>query len=398
MTVAATRPGDGDERVPEILIERARSLIPVLRQRSAQATAERKLPQETIDDFRRLGLTRCLQPAMFGGFGSDYRVFSKMLRVLAHGCGSSAWVAAVHTEHSWVVGQFPEAAQHAVWDENPDAVASASFMVGNTAEPAAGGHRLSGRWGFASGVDHAQWMLLMASVNSSGTPEPRIFLLPIDQVEIVDDWHVLGLCGTGSKTVVVKDKIVPAAFSVSIHELKTGTAPGASVHKDNPMYRMPRNMVALFSLSTVNVGLAERAVAEFVGFTRERQSRGVRVANLEAMQLMVAEATAQAETAALIGDHTLDRALTLVESRQDITAEDVAWSRRNASYSTQLAHSAVKLIFEAAGGSALYDKHPLQEIFRDAMAASAHLSLTWHRAAPPYGQIRLGMPVAFDSL
>jgi len=398
MTVAATRPGDGDERVPEILIERARSLIPVLRQRSAQATAERKLPQETIDDFRRLGLTRCLQPAMFGGFGSDYRVFSKMLRVLAHGCGSSAWVAAVHTEHSWVVGQFPEAAQHAVWDENPDAVASASFMVGNTAEPAAGGHRLSGRWGFASGVDHAQWMLLMASVNSSGTPEPRMFLLPIGQVEIVDDWHVLGLCGTGSKTVVVKDKIVPAAFSVSIHELKTGTAPGASVHKDNPMYRMPRNMVALFSLSTVNVGLAERAVAEFVGFTRERQSRGVRVANLEAMQLMVAEASAQVETAALIGDHTLDRALTLVESRQDITAEDVAWSRRNASYSTQLAHSAVKLIFEAAGGSALYDKHPLQEIFRDAMAASAHLSLTWHRAAPPYGQIRLGMPVAFDSL
>ncbi len=398
MTVAATRVSDGNKEDAQVLIERARSLIPVLRQRSAQATAERKLPQETIGDFRRLGITRCLQPAMFGGFGSDYRVFSKMVRALAQGCGSSAWVGAVHAEHSWVVGQFSEAAQHAVWDDNPHAVASASFMVGNSAEAVAGGHRLSGRWGFASGVDHAQWMLLMASVNGSGTPEPRMFLLPIDQVEIVDDWHVLGLCGTGSKTVVVKDKIVPAAFSVSIHELKTGTAPGAAVHKDNPMYRMPRNMVALFSLSTVNVGLAERAVAEFVGLTRERQSRGVRVANLEAMQLMVAEAAAQAETAALIGDHTLDRALTLVESRQKITAEDVAWSRRNASYSTQLAHSAVKLIFEAAGGGALYDKHPLQEIFRDAMAASAHLSLTWHRAAPAYGQIRLGMPVEFDSL
>ena len=94
---------------PEILIERARSLIPALRQRSKQATAERRLPQETIDDFRRLGLTRCLQPAMFGGFGSDYRVFSKMLRALAQGCGSSAWVAAVHGEHNWVVGNFPEA-------------------------------------------------------------------------------------------------------------------------------------------------------------------------------------------------------------------------------------------------------------------------------------------------
>jgi hypothetical protein len=58
----------------------------------------------------------------------------------------------------------------------------------------------------------------------------------------------------------------------------------------------------------------------------------------------------------------------------------------------------VKLIFEAAGGTALYASNPLQEIFRDAMAASAHLSLTWHRAAPAYGQLRLGMPVEFDTL
>ena len=95
--------------------------------RSKEATAERRLPQETIDDFRRLGLTRCLQPAMFGGFASDYRVFSKMLRTLAQGCGSSAWVCAVHGEHNWVVGNFSEAAQRDVWGGNPHAVASASF-------------------------------------------------------------------------------------------------------------------------------------------------------------------------------------------------------------------------------------------------------------------------------
>jgi alkylation response protein AidB-like acyl-CoA dehydrogenase len=321
-----------------------------------------------------------------------------MLRALAQGCGSSAWVAAVHTEHSWIVGQFSETVQHAVWDDDPLAVASASFVLGGAAELVAGGHRLSGRWGFASGCDHAQWMLLHALLKGDGPPQARMFLVPIGAVEIVDDWDVLGLCGTGSKSVVLKDIVVPADFSVSIHELKTGTAPGAAVHADNPLYRTPRNMLALFSLSTVNVGLAERAVTEFVEFTRARQSRGVRVADLEAMQLMVAEASAQAETAALLGEHTIDCAITLVETRQPITAEDVAWSRRNASYSTQLAQSAVKLIFEAAGGTALYAGNPLQEIFRDTMAASAHLSLTWHRAAPPYGQIRLGMPVEFDSL
>ena len=80
------------------------------------------------------------------------------------------------------------------------------------------------------------------------------------------------------------------------------------------------------------------------------------------------------------------------------SASAIAWSRRNASYSTQLAHSAVKLIFEAAGGTALYATNPLQEIFRDITAASAHLSLSWHRAAPYYGQIRLGLPVDFDTL
>ena len=382
----------------EILIERARSLIPTLRQRSKQATADRCLPQETIADFQRLGLTRCLQPAMFGGFASDYRVFSKMIRTLAQGCGSSAWVAAVHGEHDWVIGNFPEQAQRDVWDGNPYAVASASVAPNGSAEPVAGGHRLSGRWGFASGCDHAQWIVLGSVAKTGGAPEVRMFLVPIGKVEMIDDWHVLGLCGTGSKSIVVKDVVVPATHSISLHELKTGTAPGAAVHPNNSLYRTPRNLLALFSLSSVVVGLAERAVVEFVEFTRERRSRGLRVADLEAVQLMVAEAAAQAEAAALIGEHTIERNTSMVAGRQKIDAEQVAWSRRNASYSTQLAHSAVKLIFEAAGGTALYATNPLQEIFRDITAASAHLSLSWHRAAPYYGQIRLGLPVDFDTL
>ena len=165
----------------------------------------------------------------------------------------------------------------------------------------------------------------------------------------------MGLCGTGSKSIVVKDVIVPATHSVSLHELKTGTAPGAAVHPDNPLYRTPRNLLALFSLSSVVVGLAERAVERIRRLSPASGGRAACAsADLEAMQLMVAEAAAQAETAALVGEHTIDRNAEMVESRQEITAEQVAWSRRNASYATQLAHSAVKLIFEAAGGTALY--------------------------------------------
>ena len=284
-TVTAT--GTSTESA-ETLIERARSLIPALRQRAQQTNADRKLPQETIDDFRRLGLTRCLQPAMFGGFASDYRMFSKMLRVLAQGCGSSAWVCAVHGEHNWVIGNFPIEAQRDVWGGNPHAVASASFPPTGTAEKIPGGYRLNGRWGFASGIDYAQWILLNAVVKDGGKSEERMCLVPIEKVEVVDDWHVMGMSGTGSKSVLVKDVVVAETHSVTVHDLKAGTTPGAKVHPGNPMFRTPRSMVSSFSLSSVNVGLAERAVEAFAAISRERRSRGQRVADFEAVQIAVA--------------------------------------------------------------------------------------------------------------
>jgi len=106
-----------------------------------------------------------------------------MLRTLARGCGSSAWVAAVHGEHNWVVGNFSEQAQRDVWGKNPHAVASASFAPSGSAEPVAGGHRLSGRWGFASGCDHAQWVLLGSMAKTGGAPgESRVGSAPCSRV------------------------------------------------------------------------------------------------------------------------------------------------------------------------------------------------------------------------
>jgi resorcinol 4-hydroxylase (FADH2) len=395
MNVTSHRP---NTRNPEVLVDAARLLVPALRERAAQTNAERHLSKATVEDFRRLELTRCLQPAAFGGYASDYRVFSKMLRALAQGCGSSAWVCAVHGEHNWVIGQFPERAQRDVWGGNPQAVASASFPPSGAAETTAGGHRLNGRWGFASGCDYAQWLLLNAAVDKGGPGSEHLFLVPIGEVEIIDDWYVMGLAGTGSKSILVKNILVPVERSVSLHELKTGTAPGGAVHRDHSLYRSPRSLFSSFSLSSVCVGLAERAVEEFATITRDRRSRGVRVADLEAIQLSFAEASAQAETAAMLVERTIERNVALVQSGRAITAEHVAWTRRNSAYATQLSRAAVSSIFEAAGGTALYASNPLQEIFRDTMAGTSHLSLAWHRAAPYYGQVRLGLPVDFDVL
>src|SRR4029079_5891932 len=110
--------------------------------------------------------------------------------------------------------------QREVWDGKPLAVASASFPPTGAAERAPGGHRLNGRWGFASGCDYAQWLLLNAAVQDGGKAGERLFLVPIGEFEIVDDLHVMGLAGTGSKSVVLRNVGVPDYRSVSLHQLK----------------------------------------------------------------------------------------------------------------------------------------------------------------------------------
>ena len=163
----------------EILIERARSLIPALRQRSKQATAERRLPQETIDDFRRLGLTRCLQP-------SDVRRLRLRLpRVLQNAPHAGAGLRLVglgrrRARRAQLGGrQFSENARSArCGTAIPTPSRRRAVAPNGSAEIVAGGHRLSGRWGFASGCDHAQWFLLGSMTKGGGEPEARMFLVP----------------------------------------------------------------------------------------------------------------------------------------------------------------------------------------------------------------------------
>ncbi len=108
-----------------------------------------------------------------------------------------------------------------MWDKNPHAVASANVAPNGSAEAASGGHRLDGRWVFASGCDYAQWILLGSIAKGGAAPESRMFLVPMSEVEIVDDWDVLGLRGTGSKSILLKDVMVPLSHSIATHDLST---------------------------------------------------------------------------------------------------------------------------------------------------------------------------------
>src|SRR5438552_10569132 len=199
-----SRSGD-DSALPEherALLERARALIPRLAARASAATAARRLPAETIGEFHAAGILRILQPRRFGGIEGRFSLFSRIVEELTFGCASSAWVYAVLAEHQWIIAQYPERAQIDVWGDDPEAVAASSLAPRAAARPVAGGWRLSGRYSFSSGCDYAQWAILGAFLGEMGDPRHIAYLLvPLAEVEIVDDWQVLGLLGTGSKSL-----------------------------------------------------------------------------------------------------------------------------------------------------------------------------------------------------
>ena len=189
----------GASREAVELIERARALLPVLRKRSPKTIADRSVPAETIADFQDAGFFRVLQPKRFGGLALDFPVFADLVRELAHGCASSAWVYAVMGELGWVMAMFPEEGQAEVWSD-PSAIGCAAVDPAGRAERAPGGFRLTGQWRFVSGSDHAQWVMVTAPADD----EIRQFLVKRSELATIDDWFVLGLIGTGSRTLRAK--------------------------------------------------------------------------------------------------------------------------------------------------------------------------------------------------
>ena len=241
-----SRSGD-DSALPDherALLERARALIPRLAERASACTAARMVPAETIAEYHEAGILRILQPQCFGGLQGRFSLFSRIVEELTFGCASSAWVYAVLAEHQWIIAQYPEQAQIDVWDADPLAVAASSLAPRAPAKKVAGGWRLSGKFPFSSGCDHAQWAILGAFLGAAGDPHHIAYLLvPLAEIEIVDDWQVLGLAGTGSKSLVLHDVFVPEHRCVMVADLFAGTPPGASVHPDYPVVRAPRGFL-----------------------------------------------------------------------------------------------------------------------------------------------------------
>lgn len=372
---------------------RARNLLPLLAEHAARTEAQRDVPQESVGALRRSGLLRLLQPKRFGGAQAPFGAFSRAVETLAESCASTAWVYAVLGEHQWIIASFPEAAQIDVWGETPDAVASSSLAPRAIAERVDGGWRLTGRFPFSSGSSHAQWAIIGARCpDSDGSTMTRYLLVPMREIDIVDDWHVLGLRGTGSRTLALNDRFVPSHRSVLLRDLLNGTPPGVAVHPEYPVLRAPRGFLVPFSLPPVGFTLGRRALALATVALGGRMSRGVtKVADSELVQVQLAEAAAAIDTACLVLSVRRGESDAMLESGQPIGPAELLRNRRDIAFAMRQIRDAVQKLADVIGARTVYDSDPMQPILRDVLTIATHHIFHPAVTMVPYGRMLLGL-------
>ena len=374
-----------------VLLGRARALISSLAERAPAAAAARKLPARTITEYRDAGILRILQPKCFGGMQGRFSLFSRIVEELTYGCASSAWVYAVLAEHQWIIAQYPEAAQIDVWGDDPEAVASSSLAPRAAAKRTAGGWRLSGRYPFSSGCDYAQWAILGAFLGEMGDPRHIAYLLvPLTEIEIVDDWQVLGLAGTGSKSLVLHDIFIPEHRCVMVSDLFAGTPPGALVHPEYPVLRAPRGFLVSYSLPPVAIALGRRALDIACAALAGRVSRGVtKLAESEVVQMAIGEAAAAIDVATMLLHTGRESSTAAVSSGRKITEAEALRARRDMVYAQHQVSWAVDRLCEMDGARWVYDSDQLGAIRRDVMTILTHHAASRQAAMAPYGRMLL---------
>jgi hypothetical protein len=214
----------------------ARSLGPRLRDRIAEAERLRRLPDATVTDLLESGLCGVMKPRRFGGSELGAETLIDVSAALAAECASTGWVYMLWAAHMWLLALWPADAQEEMFAD-PAMVASSVVSTAGAVEPVEGGYRWTGRGFFSSGVDHCQWLTAAVNVRDeeTGAEGRKWLLLPRADFEVIDDWHVIGLRGTGSKTLTVTDAFIPHGRVLDDADIQRGTAPGREVNP-HPMY------------------------------------------------------------------------------------------------------------------------------------------------------------------
>jgi alkylation response protein AidB-like acyl-CoA dehydrogenase len=366
---------------------RAAALAPKLAARATEAQNIGRVPDETIREWLHASLHKTMQPRRYGGWGLGWDVHAAAAIELGKGDASQAWVLTIFGDLAQMVGTFNEEAQDEVWGDDPNALTAASLAARGKLVPKNGGYVASGTWSLASGIDHASWLLAGGIIEEAGQARAAYFLVPKSDARIVDDWQVTGLAGTGSKSFVLDEAVVPPHRVLDEKHYKDGTGPGVSINTE-PTYKFPRDGASI-ALACVALGTADAMLEEFVALAIDTPKRGVRVGTNFATALRIAESKADIDAASLAAMNAARETMEILARGETPTAERRSLNILKSAHAVLMAARAADRLFAAGGAKSIMLSSRLQRYLLDIHAVGAQDAFAWDTCASSYGGLRL---------
>ena len=374
MTAATRTPAtlsDGDRSTAV-----ARALAPEITQRADDAEALGTMPIDLVERLRAAGVFRALQPRSLGGFEVAPVEFIEMIEELARADGSAGWIAAIGAGAPAFTAWLEPAVATQLFGSDADFMAATVFAPTGRAVPdGTGRFAVDGRWPFASGCRHAEWLLAGMFVFDGDAPRmiPEqgpdwlLAFFPRANADIVDNWDVLGLRATGSNDVLARGLRVAEEHTISPFF--------QPARQDGPLWRLAFFTLVGVALVGVPLGIARRALDEFTDLATTKLRAGTfePVAEDPAAQVAFASAEANLRSARAF---VLDEASALWDTARagdPPSLEQRAGFQLAAQQAMRAARQAVDTTFDLTGASAVHATHPLQRCFRDLHTANQHV-------------------------
>ena len=376
----------------------AASLVPTLKSRAVETARLGRLPDETIADLEAGGLLAMTTPRKYGGNPVSTRTYLDVVAELGRGDASVAWVTALTNVSTWGAATFfSEAAADEIFGGNEPAravgVLSPRKAVVKKVE---GGYLIEdGLWGFNSGIQHANWDLLgIPLVNADGAViDQGAAMVRRSDVTVLNDWNVIGISGSGSCTVTVKDLFVPEHRVTSVSKAINGDYPSQLHLADEPLFRAACMPMLAIILVFPALGLG---VAALETFLEALPRRGIQYSwyskqsEAPVTHLQVGEASAKIDAARAILEKHADAIDASAASGQYMDYLERARVRRDVGFAEKLIWEAVDLLATASGGSLAAVGNPFTRLWQDARVASLHGIVTPTTNFETFGRLLCG--------
>jgi len=349
-----------DQITHEDVAPRVAQVVPTLRANALRAEQEGRVPQENMEALKDAGFLRLMAPKRYGGLEANWRSNIESIAEVGRGCSSTSWIAATGIAGQWFMGVMPDAGQDEIFVDGPDVLSSCVLQFWSaTARPDGDDWILNGEWPFSTGCMNHAWHGggAIIGADDKGNPQVGYFIFPTSQAQIKPTWHVTGMAGTGSNTVVAEDVRVPASRMIRLDQLLTNQYQSEQ-NAGQRLWNTPASGVIFAGSLGTPIGIARNAMESFldrlpgrsITYSQYTDQSAAPVTHIELARAASLQYACEVLCAAVAD--TVDRKN---DDGSEWSVTERAKMRADGAMAVQLAREAVQVLFESSGATGIQD-------------------------------------------